>query len=231
MPRLSPATQIKRRENILDAAERCFARSGFHRTTMQDIGREAGVSLGALYVYFDNKEALIAGLCERDRAEFQDKLEKLSAAPDLLAALRGIGDHYFHEQPAHKRLVAVEMGVESTRNPRIAEICRPIDKHVQCGFAALFERLEKEGRIAPVIDVDALAKVFHVIGDGLFWRRAVDPEFDAIRTLPAVLKTLEIMLNPAPLPTDHEATVGALAAAPAETVEPRARAETVEGTS
>ena len=62
MPKLKPDTQRARREHILDAALTCFARGGFHATTMQAICREAGVSPGALYVYFDSKEALIAGL-------------------------------------------------------------------------------------------------------------------------------------------------------------------------
>jgi len=75
-------------EHILDAAEQCFARAGFHRTTVHDICREAGVSPGALYVYFDSKEALIAGISERDRAEFADRLDALANAPER-------ADHYF----------------------------------------------------------------------------------------------------------------------------------------
>ena len=43
VPKLKLAIQQARRDHILDAAERCFARAGFHRTTMQDICREAGV--------------------------------------------------------------------------------------------------------------------------------------------------------------------------------------------
>ncbi len=39
MPKLKPEVQHQRRERILDAAERCFARTGFHRTTMHDICR------------------------------------------------------------------------------------------------------------------------------------------------------------------------------------------------
>src|SRR5690606_36698159 len=44
MAKLSPETLRERSDHILDAAERCFARAGFHRTTMQDICREAEVS-------------------------------------------------------------------------------------------------------------------------------------------------------------------------------------------
>ena len=48
---------MDRRARILDAAERCFVRSGFHRTTMQDVAAEAGMSPGNLYRYFASKEA------------------------------------------------------------------------------------------------------------------------------------------------------------------------------
>ena len=41
------------RARILDAAERCFARAGFHRTTMQDICKEAKVSAGAIFFDID----------------------------------------------------------------------------------------------------------------------------------------------------------------------------------
>ena len=56
-----------RREHILDAAEACFTRNGFHRTTMQDLAREAAMSPGNFYRYFESKEALVLGLVERER--------------------------------------------------------------------------------------------------------------------------------------------------------------------
>ena len=102
MPKLKPDIQRARRDHILDAAEQCFGRAGFHRTTMHDICSEAGVSPGALYVYFDSKEALIAGISERDRAEFAERFAKLAAAPDFLEALAALGEQYFLEEPAHK---------------------------------------------------------------------------------------------------------------------------------
>ena len=196
MPKLKPDTQFARRTHILDAAELCFARAGFHRTTMQNICKAADVSPGALYLYFDSKEALIAGLAERDRAEFAERLQFLASAPDFMAALEVIGERYFAEEPAHKRLMCIEIGIESTRNPRVGEIYCSVDAFVRESFRALFQRLVDEGRIQPVLDVAGLTEVFSTLGDGLFWRRAVDPSFDPKVVLPAVIQTLAGLLRP-----------------------------------
>ncbi len=140
MPKLKPATQRARREHILDAAEVCFARAGFHRTTMQDICKEALISPGALYVYFTSKEDLIAGIAERDRSDFAERFAELAAAPDFMQSLLRLGEHYFDEEPAHKRTMCIEIGLESTRNPKVGEIYRSVDRYVQESFEKLFAR-------------------------------------------------------------------------------------------
>jgi TetR/AcrR family transcriptional regulator, repressor for uid operon len=201
LPKLKPATQVARREHILDAAEQCFARHGFHRTTMQDICRAAGVSAGALYVYFVSKEELIAGICERDRAKFAGELAYLADAPDLLAALAQLAEHYAVEQPAYKRILVIEMGIESTRNPAIATIFQAVDQFVVDSFAKLFERARAQGRIAPSLGSQTLAHVVATIGDGMFWRRAVDPSHDPKVLIPALMGIIAALLNPTqPLP-------------------------------
>jgi AcrR family transcriptional regulator len=196
MPKLKPGTLRARREHILDSALTCFAHGGFHATTMQAICHEAGVSPGALYVYFDSKEALIAGLCERDRAEFAERFANLASAPDFLEALAAIGEHYFVDESPEKQRFVVEMGVEATRNPRIAEIFMSVDKYCADSFEALFQRLKDEGRIAPRVDIPTLAKVFSVVGDGMFWRRAIEPNADMRAVLPAVIEMIGSLLNP-----------------------------------
>ncbi|MBS0268421.1 MAG: TetR family transcriptional regulator [Proteobacteria bacterium] len=196
MPKLKPDTQRARREHILDAALRCFSNGGFHATTMQTICREADVSPGALYVYFDSKEALIAGLCERDRAEFAERFAALATAPDFLKALAEIGEHYFIEEGRERQRFAVEMGIEATRNPRIAEIFLSVDKFCSDNFEALFRRLEAEGRIAPRTDIQTLVNVFNIVGDGMFWRRAIYPDADMGSVLPVVIDLIGGLLNP-----------------------------------
>ena len=59
-----------KREQILDGAHRVFMRLGFDATSMNDVTREAGVSKGTLYVYFDNKEELFSAIIERQRTAF-----------------------------------------------------------------------------------------------------------------------------------------------------------------
>lgn len=62
MARVSQAHLDARRRQILDGASICFARNGFHATSMQDVLKEADLSAGAVYRYFSGKEELIAAI-------------------------------------------------------------------------------------------------------------------------------------------------------------------------
>ena len=196
MPKLKPDTQRARRDRVLDAAEVCIARAGFHGATMQDICAEAGISAGALYIYFKSKEDLIAGIVERDRGKFAEQMKELASAPDLLAALSVLAEHYAVEEPRHKRLLCIEIGCEATRNEAVGRIFRSVDEFCLKSFEDLLGKARSEGRIDPALDTRQLAQLIAVIGDGLFWRRAIDPRFDAKALMPAAMKLIETLLNP-----------------------------------
>jgi TetR/AcrR family transcriptional regulator, repressor for uid operon len=198
MAKLSPETLRERSDHILDAAGRCFARAGFHRTTMQDICREAAVSPGALYIYFGNKEALIAGISERERAEFADRFAQIAGAPDFMAALATLGRTFLVEDPPHRRMLCVEIGLEATRNPRIGEIQKTVEVFIRGCFHDLFTKLKADGRIAPIYDIDTVVEAFMTIADGLLWRRAVDADFNADVVLPPMLDAIGALLRPVP---------------------------------
>lgn len=55
------------RREIVDAAERLVKGKGLHQLKLRDIAKESGKSLGNLYNYFQNKEAIIEALVERER--------------------------------------------------------------------------------------------------------------------------------------------------------------------
>lgn len=52
----------RRRTQILDAAARVFAERGYHRTTVRDVAREAGIADGTIYLYFTSKQELLLAL-------------------------------------------------------------------------------------------------------------------------------------------------------------------------
>jgi AcrR family transcriptional regulator len=76
------------RDSIRAAAERVFAARGFATTKMTDIAREAGMSVGTLYNYFENKDDIISDLFCARGDECVGRLEAISAGePDPAARL------------------------------------------------------------------------------------------------------------------------------------------------
>lgn len=55
----------KRRKQILRAAEHLIEKNGYEKTTMQEIARKAGTSIGNVYFYFENKETLMLAIMEQ----------------------------------------------------------------------------------------------------------------------------------------------------------------------
>ena len=74
---------LDRRTQILDAAVICFAKRGFHQTSMHDISAEAGISVGLIYRYFENKEEVISAMADRHKKEIHEVLERARQAPTL----------------------------------------------------------------------------------------------------------------------------------------------------
>src|SRR3954451_25306695 len=87
MPQPQTDSVPDRRCQILDAALVCFAKRGFHQTSMHDISAEAGISVGLIYRYFENKEAVIAAMADHHKREIQELLERARHAPTLLESL------------------------------------------------------------------------------------------------------------------------------------------------
>src|SRR4051794_41730554 len=86
-PANSNANSTDRRGQILQAAVVCFAKRGFHQTSMHDISAEAGVSVGLIYRYFANKEAVIAAMADRHKQQIRALMQQAGEAPALLESL------------------------------------------------------------------------------------------------------------------------------------------------
>jgi AcrR family transcriptional regulator len=125
MPKVSQQYRDARRTQILDAARRCFLRTGFQGTSMQDLFAEAGLSSGAVYRYFDSKEDMIVALAEDNLREVVATLHALAAnEPDL-----GLGPALAEvlelvrakQREEHLGAMAVLVWSEALRNPELAK--------------------------------------------------------------------------------------------------------------
>jgi AcrR family transcriptional regulator len=107
------------KELLKRAAERCVDRHGIHKTTMEDIAREAGVSRPSVYRYFEDRDELIlAVMAERSGAliDRAHRFMRRQATFDdvIVEGLIYIADHG-RRDPFTRRLVASEDSQESQR--------------------------------------------------------------------------------------------------------------------
>jgi TetR/AcrR family transcriptional repressor of uid operon len=193
----SRLTADERRRRILDAAEACFVRNGFHRTTMNDVAAEAGMSAGNLYRYFASKEAIVRGLTERDRELVIADFEAASSDPDILGAIEAIGRRHLADEPREKAILVLEIWSEATRNPEIFQFCGAIDDAVRQHLAAMLDKAQREGLIAPEVDVPQAVQMLYTLAEGLLKRRALEPAFDGEAAIAMLSAFMRSVLRPA----------------------------------
>jgi TetR/AcrR family transcriptional regulator, repressor for uid operon len=112
-------------QHILEAALRCFARGGFSAASMRDIAKEAGVSLGLLYRYFDDKAAIVGAAIKADSGEFRLRLDDLAASGLTNKALLAFLEReVILRSEATMFALTSEIVAEAARNPAIAGLIR-----------------------------------------------------------------------------------------------------------
>ncbi|MCJ2080368.1 TetR/AcrR family transcriptional regulator [Methylobacterium sp. J-090] len=180
-------SQAARREHILDAAEACFVRNGFHRTTMQDLAREAAMSPGNFYRYFESKEALVLGWAERERGRGALLVADIERHGDRHAALLGIITRYFASITRESAVLRIDIWSEATRNPAIASMTERSEAEARAWFIDTFTALAS----APTCDPSALYAVVEPVMKGIIVNRALLPDYDPVTAAAHLYALLE----------------------------------------
>src|SRR5271166_5266869 len=165
---------------------------------MADICREAGVSPGALYTYFVSKEDLIAGLCGREMERFTHELSRIAGQLELLPALQSLAEQYCCHEPISKVRLHVEIGTEAGRNPAIRRTILETEQIIGRAIVALIEKEAAAGRFVPALPAATIVQAMFALGDGLFLKRALDPDFDPKPIIPAMMMMISALLQPVP---------------------------------
>lgn len=187
--------QADRRNAILDAARRCFVRSGFHAASMQEICAEAGMSPGNLYRYFESKEALIAGISLRDQAEVAAEFAAVDLAQGLFTVLEGLAHHHFSERPDEQVLMCTEVMAQARRHPEIGDILQNFHADIRRWLRDMLETGITRGDIPADVDIEPVITMLMLIADGVWWQRALQKDFDAKAMLPLFMDITRHMLR------------------------------------
>ena len=186
-----------RRRQILAAAERCFARHGFHQCSMQEVCKEAGLSPGSVYRYFRSKDDIIVAMATENRHAVHARFAAAAEHPDAVDGLVAISADVLRDvnDPACGALF-FECTAEAMRNPRVAEVVRREDRDITAGMVELIARGQAAGQIDPALDPRRTAEALIALADGLAWRKFLDPQVDTAAFEDTVRQVLERFLRP-----------------------------------
>ncbi|MFG2790214.1 TetR/AcrR family transcriptional regulator [Streptomyces sp. NPDC048419] len=183
MARVSQEHLDARRRQILDGAAVCFARNGFHATSMQDVLKEVDLSAGAVYRYFSGKDALIAAIVGEVLDQVHEGFEEGARStpppsPDILVAsvlsrvLATKESVTVDGRPAFPRLI-VQVWTETLRNDELATILREGYGVVQRTWARIVEAYQDAGMMRPDVAPDHVARTMMASAMGFLAQQAL----------------------------------------------------------
>jgi TetR/AcrR family transcriptional regulator, repressor for uid operon len=200
MRTLDPIRHAEKRKEILDAATRCIARDGFQGASTADICREAGISPGHLYHYFDSKEEIIAALTSAGLERAAARFAEIMQGDDAIEALIGeIGRHKGKKRDPQARAMSrmlLEMLVEAGRNAAIARIVRKNSAMLRALLIDFIESGQLRGQIDPGLDSKLAAGMLLSVMDGMRSLTIRDPDADIGRSLEMLQTLIARFLSP-----------------------------------
>ncbi|WP_069884493.1 TetR/AcrR family transcriptional regulator [Streptomyces luteocolor] len=205
MARVSQEHLDARRRQILDGAALCFARNGFHATSMQDVLKEVGLSAGAVYRYFRGKDELIAAIVAEVLTDISGIFEAaarqspppppdvlvgkvLSEVLDLRPGMREGPRTYF------PRLM-IQVWTETLRNDELSALMADIYVKVRAAWVKIVTGYQEAGMMRADIPADHVARTMIAAAQGfaaqyaLFDEVPVEALQDGLRALMSMAQT------------------------------------------
>ena len=170
-----------KRDRILAAAERIFARHGFFAARVTEIAKEAGVADGTIYLYFKSKDDLLISWFEHRMKQVNEELRATIERVPPEEQLRAFITRYLelvHDEPAAAEVLTIELR-QSTKfmkeyeNPQFADFLRTL--------GALVAAEQQRGQLEPGIPSHVAARmIFGMLDElALAWVLAKQPSISA----------------------------------------------------
>jgi len=180
------------------AAIDCFARLGYQGTTIDRIARDAGVTKGAVYYHFRDKEELLFEAVKDRVGEFEKHvLKDVVPGHSALATLRQVVDAcFFHATVSNHRRFIITLMVEALdTNPRLSDAFRRILRRMRAFLASVVREGQESGTVRAGIVPEAAAAVIAGAIMGAEIQHYQDPgEVDLRAVLDTLIEQLAVWL-------------------------------------
>ncbi|MBC9714933.1 TetR/AcrR family transcriptional regulator [Streptomyces sp. TRM66268-LWL] len=190
MARVSQEHLDARRRQIMVGARRCFARNGFHATSMQDILKEVGLSAGAVYRYFSGKEELIEAIAEEAFSVLHDAFDEAArqSPPPLPDELLGyvlrqcFAGTGFDTEREFGQLVLQVWG-ETTRNEVLGAKVHAAVTMMRAGWTEVVKEYQRQGIMPDDVEPEYAARTLMGCAMGFIAQQALfgDLEIDQLQ--------------------------------------------------
>lgn len=164
MPRVSTDRLAARRQEILDGARRCFGSNGYEGATVRRLEQSTGMSRGAIFHYFRDKDALFLALAEQDAERMADVVAEHGLVQVMRDLLVSVGDG--DDQPSWLG-TRLEVSRRLRTDPEFRHRWRT---HSVALTVATRERLERQsaaGAVRDDVPVRVLAQYLELVLEGL----------------------------------------------------------------
>ena len=158
---------------------------------MHDISTEAGISVGLIYRYFENKDAVISAMADRHKKEIQEVLERAQQAPNLLESLEILFTaHCCEDAPQVVSAFVVDLYAEASRNSHVANLVRDVLEIAMDGVTDLIARAPESQNAAHNLTPKEMAELIFAVSRGMMMRDVLETERDSMRRRERQLKVL-----------------------------------------
>jgi AcrR family transcriptional regulator len=183
VPRLTADNLQARRRTILDGARRSFARDGYEGATVRRLESEIGLSRGAIFHHFRDKESLFFAVAEDDAAE----MAEVVAEHGLVQLMRDL-----RRRDAGWLGVQLELSRRLRTDAEFRNRWAARDERISTAARQRLQQGADRGTLRTDVPVDTLAAFLELVFDGLVLHRAMGvPDDD----LDAVLDLVETMVR------------------------------------
>ena len=195
MPKVTEAHLEARKQQIVDAAFLCFARKGFHPTTMQDICAQSQMSAGAVYRYFRSKEEIIQSACDASQAAIDaELLERALDEPDTRRMLEDLARAFFSRLEGPEAEVMnralLQLWAETAVNDRVRDSYGERYEETRHGLLEVVREARRRGDFSEALSPQAIVEAMFALYDGFRLQKAIDPALnteDYVRVVAALL--------------------------------------------